>query len=470
MFNRRRSGLANLMLGSVIVSHLSMIAGVAMTLVLVPRIMRQRRSATSTTAWLMAILLIPWLGIPAYLVFGGRKLSAALMLKPPLGSAQPAAALPAGQAGADQLLQSYGLPRAQYGNRISLCADGVDIYNRFIETIDGADRRIHMASFILHPDPVGLAIVEALARRARTGVEVRLLLDGVGSFHTSKRSLDPLIRAGGEVAFFLPVRLVHFTRTNMRNHRKMLIADDQRAVAGGANVAVEYMGPAPDSKRWCDLSFLLEGPAVRDYAAIFAADWRFVTGERLDAASGPAPIAGEAVVQIAPSGPDVPGDPVYAAIVSATFAARRRLWIVTPYFIPPEGLAGALALAAHRGVDVRIYVPDPSNHFIADLACGQPLRDAAAAGVSVIRFIGGMVHAKIVVVDDALAMVGSVNIDPRSLFLNFEATAIVYGADQVGAIASWIETLRDTTQKGVPAVSTFRDTLEGAARILDPLL
>ena len=138
----------------------------------------------------------------------------------------------------------------------------------------------------------------------------------------------------------------------------------------------------------------------------------------------------------------MPGDPVYAAIVSAAFAARRRLWIVTPYFIPPEGLAGALALAAHRGVDVRVYVPDPSNHFIADLARGQPLRDAAAAGVSVIRFIGGMVHAKIVVVDDALAMVGSVNIDPRSLFLNFEANAIVYGADQVGAVANWIETLR----------------------------
>jgi cardiolipin synthase len=279
-----------------------------------------------------------------------------------------------------------------------------------------------------------------------------------------------LIRAGGDVAFFLPVRLVHFTRTNMRNHRKMLIADDQRAVAGGANVAVEYMGPTPDSKRWRDLSFLLEGPAVRDYAAIFAADWRFVTGKRIDPASEPATAAGEAVVQIAPSGPDVPGDPVYAAIVSAAFAARRRFWIVTPYFIPPDGLAGALALAAHRGVDVRVYVPDPSNHLIADLARGQPLRDAAAAGVSVIRFIGGMVHAKIVVVDDALAMVGSVNIDPRSLFLNFEANAIVYGADQVDAVANWIETLRDTTQEGVLPVSTFRDTLEGVARMLDPLL
>ncbi|VTZ24593.1 Cardiolipin synthase (fragment) [Methylocella tundrae] len=329
-----------------------------------------------------------------------------------------------------------------------------------------------MASFILHPDPVGLAIVEALARRARSGLDVRLMLDGVGSFSTSKRSLDPLVRAGGEVAFFLPVRLAHFTRTNMRNHRKMLIADDVRVVAGGANVAVEYMGPEPDPKRWRDLSFLLEGPAVRDYAALFAADWQFVTGERIKTSPPPpaAPGFGEAVVQIAPSGPDVPGDPVYAAIVSAAFAARRRLWIVTPYFIPPEGLAEALALAAHRGVDVRVYVPDPSNHFIADLARGQPLRDAAAAGVSVIRFIGGMVHAKILVVDDGLAMVGSVNIDPRSLFLNFEANAIVYGAEQVGAVAAWIENLHDTTQKGVTPVSDLRDTIEGVARMLDPLL
>lgn len=459
------------MLDSVIGSHLAMIAGVAMTLVIVPRMLRQRRSAASMTAWLMAIVLVPWLGIPAYLVLGGRKLDTALMLKPQLGSGETTMALPTGEAGAEQLLESYGLPSARSGNRFSLCADGVDIYRKFIEVIEGAEKRIHLASFILHPDPVGRAIIEALAQRARHGLEVRLMLDGFGSFHTSKRALDPLIRAGGETAFFLPVQLRHFTRTNMRNHRKMLIADDRRAVAGGANISSEYMGPDPDPSRWRDLSFLLEGPAVQDYAAIFAADWQFVTGHRIGPAPGaPPPISGRAVVQIAPSGPDVPGDPVYAAIVSAVFAARRRLWIVTPYFIPPEGLAEALALAAHRGVDVRVYVPDPSNHLIADLARGQPLRDAAAAGVSVIRFVGGMVHAKIVLVDEALAMVGSVNIDPRSLFLNFEANAIVYGAEQTDAVAKWIEALQDQTAKGVAQVSVFRDTVEGVARMLDPLL
>jgi cardiolipin synthase len=457
------------MLGSVIGSHLAMIAGVAMTLIIIPRMLRQRRSAASLTAWLMAILLIPWLGIPAYLVFGGRKLDSALTLKPQLSSGQRET-LPPGEAGPERLLQSYGLPAAQPGNRFSLCADGVELYRSFIEVIEGAESRIHMASFILHPDPVGRAIIEALAQRARHGLEVRLLLDGFGSFHTSKRALDPLIRAGGEAAYFLPVSLRHFTRTNMRNHRKMLIADDVRAVAGGANVAIEYMGPEPDPNRWLDLSFRLDGPAVRDYAAIFAADWEFVTGHRIAPAPGQAPTAGEAVVQVAPSGPDVPGDPVYAAIVSTAFAARRRLWIVTPYFIPPDSLAQALALAAHRGVDVRVYVPDPSNHFLADLARGQPLREAAAAGVNVIRFIGGMVHAKIVLVDDALAMVGSVNIDPRSLFLNFEANAIVYGPEHTGAVAKWIDTLQDRTQKGALPVSAFRDTIEGLARMLDPLI
>ena len=221
------------MFASVIFSHLAMSAGVLMTLLITPRLLRQRRSAPSTTAWLMAILLIPWIGIPSYLAFGNRKLGTALMLKRPLGSERVAADLPAGVACIDSLLQSYGLPPALPGNRFSLCADGVEIYRRFMEVIEGAETRIHMASFILHPDSVGLAIVEALARRARDGLEVRLMLDGVGSFHTSRRALYPLIQAGGEVAFFLPVRLVHFTRTNLRNHRKMLIADDRRAVAGG---------------------------------------------------------------------------------------------------------------------------------------------------------------------------------------------------------------------------------------------
>ena len=413
-----------------------MIAGVAMTLLLVPRMLRQRRSAASMTAWLMAILLIPWIGIPAYLVLGGRKLDAALMLKPPLGSAPPAAALPPGEAGADQLLQSYGLPRAQSGNRFSLCADGVEIY----KSLSKSSRAQRTVSIWRASSCIRTRLGSPLSRRwrsARAGVEVRLLLDGFGSFHTSKRSLDPLIRAGGKAALFLPVRSAFHPHQYAQPSQD---ADRRRPDGGrgrrqcrggiygtGPTRGAGATSPSCSRARPCATTQPFSPPTGRSSPA--------TASKRLGAAAP----AGEALVQVAPSGPDVPGDPVYAAIVSAAFAARRRLWIVTPYFIPPEGLGEALALAAHRGVDVRVYVPDTSNHLIADLARGQPLRDAAAAGVTVIRFVGGMVHAKIVLVDNWLAMVGSVNIDPRSLFLNFEANAIVYGPNETAAVAKWIE-------------------------------
>jgi len=227
MFNRRRSrfGESHARFGD----RFAFIddCGRAMTLVLVPRIMRQRRSATSTTAWLMAILLIPWLGIPAYLVFGGRKLSVALMLKPPLGSAKQRGRYRLAKPGPTNVAE---LRPAAGAVRKSLFA--LRRRRRYLQPLHRNDRWRREAHSYgeLHP-----ASGPGWPRRCRGAgaprahrVEVRLLLDGVGSFHTSKRSLDPLIRAGGEVAFFLPVRLVHFTRTNMRNHRKMLIADDQR--------------------------------------------------------------------------------------------------------------------------------------------------------------------------------------------------------------------------------------------------
>jgi cardiolipin synthase len=243
---------------------------------------------------------------------------AAIVLTPPAAST-------------DRLIQSYGLPAAVPGNRLTLCVDGVDIYRKMLDVIGSAERRIHLATFILHPDPVGQSIVEALARRAADGLEVRLLLDGVGSFTTRSSASSPLIKAGGKVGWFLPITPRRLLRWNLRNHRKAAIGDDCRVVAGGANIACEYMGPMPDPKRWRDLSFLLEGPAVLEYADMFRADWLFATGEALAPAepAGGKPV-GDVVAQVLPSGPDVPGDPFYAVLLAAAFAAKRRLWLMTP--------------------------------------------------------------------------------------------------------------------------------------------
>jgi cardiolipin synthase len=456
---------------SLLLAHVLSIAGLLFTIAVIASMLRQRREPTSTTAWLIAILAVPWIGVPAYLVFGNRKLRSPEDLKTPLRLRRANVALAPPAASADALVQSYGLPAAVPGNRVNLCHDGTDIYRELIALIAGARDRIHLATFILHPDPVGKAVIAALAKRASEGLEVRLLLDGIGSFTTRSAVLEPLVEAGGKVGWFLPLTPRRILRWNLRNHRKAAIADDSKVVAGGANIAIEYLGPTPYPKRWRDLSFLMEGPAVLEYADMFRADWEFATGERLAPASRDAiPPVGPTIAQVVPSGPDVPGDALYAMLVAAIFSARKRVWIVSPYFLPPAAFADALSIAAHRGIDVRILVPDPSNHRLADLARGPVLRDLQAQGCTIVRFVDGMVHAKIVVIDDETAVVGSVNVDPRSFFLNFEAVTVFYGPEQVAAVTGWIAGLEAGTVQGMPPVGRWRDIAEGVARMLDPLL
>ena len=216
-------------------------------------------------------------------------------------------------------------------------------------------------------------------------------------------------------------------RTNLRNHRKAVIADGSRVWAGGANIAAEYIGPTHDPLRWRDLSFLLEGPATRHYRNIFLSDWQFATRQNplpSDEADFKAPeIIGHAAVQVVPSGPDVNRDPLYSAMISAVFQARKYIRIVTPYFVPDETLVQALHMAVHRGVKLQILVPGKSNHWLADMARGPYLRDLQAAGGSILLYPYGMLHGKAMLVDDTLAVIGSANFDMRSLFLNYRITS-----------------------------------------------
>jgi cardiolipin synthase len=382
----------------------------------------------------------------------------------------------------DRLLQSYGIPGATGDNRFTLCANGEDTYRALVELIDQAQRSIHITTFILHPDEVGTDVLRRLARRAAEGVEVRLLLDGVGSLHTSRHFLAPLVEAGGRVAFFIPVIHRPFRgRTNLRNHRKLVIVDDSRCLAGGTNIASEYIGPRPVPGRWRDLSFVLEGPAVTQCAYIFRSDWEFASGESLRAPeiaaiestspqSEPAHATDSAIVQIVPSGPDVAQDTFYDALLSMVFGAQKRIWMVTPYFIPDETLARSLVLAAHRGIDVRLIMPRTSNHRMADFARGTYLRDLQAAGAKIELYEPGMLHAKVILVDRNVAVVGSANIDMRSLFLNFEVAAYVYTAAEIAAVEAWVDDVLAHSTRGVATVGTVRDLTEGLARMLGPLL
>ncbi|MDY0212848.1 MAG: phospholipase D-like domain-containing protein [Desulfuromonadaceae bacterium] len=456
-------------------SHLVLLFGFLLAVPMLAQMIRQRRSPSSSLVWLLLMLLVPYLGVPLYLALGGRKMRRLADSKGGLQLPGQSLPLPKEIHGIDRLLRSYGVAGACDGNRMRLCRTGEEGYAALVEIIEQARESLWVSTFILHPDVVGRDIIERLARRAATGVEVRVLLDGVGSLHTGKRTLASLFEAGGEVAFFIPVLHRPFRgRTNLRNHRKAVVADGSRVWAGGANIAAEYIGPTPTSERWRDLSFLLEGPAAQHYTTIFRSDWQFATGKKLPdhfeglkLASTP---MGHVTVQVVPSGPDVSGDPLYAALVSAVFQAKKRLWVVSPYFIPDETLAEALRLAAHRGVDVQVLIPEISNHRLADMARGPYLRDLQKAGGQVLFYQGGMLHGKALLADDNLAVIGSANFDMRSLFLNYETGLLVYSPAEVQDIHAWIKDLARDSRRGVDTVGMMRDISEGVVRMLAPML
>lgn len=446
-----------------------------LALLVVSAVLRQRRSPASSLTWLITILLLPLIGIPLFWLFGSRKIRRIAQAKPPVALTPPpepaAATAPNPEvAQAAAHLGSDGITR---GNTLKFHDGGEDAFADLMALIDGAKKSIHIETYVLKQDATGSAIVERLVARAKEGIEVRLLIDGFGSFHMARRPLRKLRRAGGKVAFFLPIwRITLLNRSNLRDHRKIAVFDGERAFAGGRNLADEYLGPKPNAKRWADFSFVLEGPAAAHYGEIFRYDWAFASREKLPP---PTPIdvpprQEGAVMQVVPSGPDVKDDELFAGILSFIFSAKRRLWIVSPYFIPNEMLAEALQIALQRGVDVRVVVPEKSDQVLVDLARGQYLRDLAALKCKVLLYTPGMVHAKAMLVDDVAAAVGSANFDSRSMFLNFEVSSVIHSPAEVRAVEAWIEKLMTQTRPMDGKVGTGRDTLEGIARLITPML
>lgn len=459
-----------------ILTHVAIILGFLIAFLFIAHIVRQKRSPSGTMAWLLIILLLPYVGVPLYLLLGGRKMKRRRDRKGHLALGMARLSLPSKEAHViDRLLRSYDLPGAAGGHRVRLCPNGEVGYARLVEMIEGAQTSIHIATYVFHPDEVGKDILERLTRRAHEGIEVRLLVDGVGSHTLKRRKLKKLIAAGGKAHHFNPIFYHPLrNRLDLRNHRKIVVVDNRIAMAGGTNIADEYIGPTPKKGRWQDLSFLLEGPEVGVYAEIFRLDWQFVSGEELPTPESLPPAVGNngdgAIVQVVPSGPDVHGDPLYDALVSALFEAERRIWVVTPYFVPDDTLIHAFTLAQHRGVDVRLYIPRKSNQRLTNWARGPYLRELESAGASIHFYEDGMMHAKVLLVDDALAVIGSANMDIRSLFLNYEVAMFMYSDSEIQATKEWIETLAQKTQQGMKPIGAVRDLLEGVVRMMSPLL
>jgi cardiolipin synthase len=461
--------------------HLLTVAGFLLAFFAIARLMSQRKQPGNTFAWLLAIAFVPYLGVPLYLLLGGRKLRKLAASKSRLRPVDSSAVVTTPDSGnfAAKVFTRDGACPPVGGNSLRLLGNGEDSFASIEQGILQAKVSIHIMTFILGRDEVGQRLVELLAQKAREGVKVRLLLDAFGCFWTAGRFCDPIRRAGGEVVKFMPIMPLQ-TRgsANLRNHRKLGIIDHRWAAIGGRNLAKEYMGPTPFKQRWRDLGAVIEGPAVRQAEEVFFADWVYASGQSLAKLRKELPEeeprrAGQAHLQVVASGPDVSGDPLYEGILSLVQQAERSVWIVTPYFIPDEVLQRSLMIQARAGIDVRLVVPAKSNHPLTDLARRYHLRELQSAGVKVLLYHAGMNHAKMLIVDGETALLGSANMDLRSLFLNFEIGLVTYSKTEAQAVRTWVEEVFVhckplSERRKRPGI--FSAIGEEIARLLAPLL
>jgi cardiolipin synthase A/B len=433
-----------------------------LTYVLTTRAERERRPPSIAIAWVLGLIALPYATLPAYVLFGRRKLKRRIF---------PCSAVAApGTHWAEHLIQSFGLPPAA-ATAVRMHADGAAARSALFETMADARHSLDICTYIVGVDTFGEEVADAMIGCVQRGVRVRLLIDGVGAIQLPRAWFARMHEAGVQTAVFSPL-LARKTQgpRNLRNHRKWTVSDGRRLWAGGRNLAAEYFLGTPGTPPWHDLSFDLEGEVAQAASAQFEADWSAALGKPLerghpsrepdescaDAAFTAGLLQGRA--QFLPSGPDQTEDTVHALLIDACFHARERMLAVTPYFVPDASLEAAIRLAARRGVKVDLCIPLRSNHRLADFARTRALRALHEAGVS-IHMLREMNHAKAVVFDRSVATCGSPNLDSRSLLLNYESAVVFYGEAQIEWLAGWIQNL-------IPASSPFEYRRPGLFRDL----
>jgi cardiolipin synthase len=459
-------------------------------------LLARRRDPSATLAWILFILLAPFVGVLAYLALGRTRIRRAHKR-----SSRAEARLEAvlsrydvhGRLGREsrttdmrthtmiRLGSALASTRASWGNDTRVLNDAAATYRDMTQAIDEARHHVHVEFYIIQPDAVGIALRDLLAAKAAAGVAVRVICDAIGSMALPEDFWAPLRKAGGFAASFAPLSklMPHWRRrdrVDFRNHRKNVVVDGRIGFTGGINVGKEYLGLDPEIGRWRDTHVRIEGPAVLSLQQTFVQDWLLTTGETLDDEHyfPEHPPAGECLVQVIDSGPDQAWASVELYYAQAIALSCERVWITNPYFVPSQLIESALTLAALRGVDVRILLPKKSDTRIVTLASHSYYAPLLAAGVRIFEYARGFVHAKTMVVDDWVATIGSANMDMRSFNLNYEINAFIFGQrlcqDVAKQFAVDLGAATEITKEWEKRMGLARRLVRGVARLLSPLL
>lgn len=333
------------------------------------------------------------------------------------------------------------------GNEVRMLVNGEEAYPEMLRAIRQAQESVYLATYIFETDETGRRFIEALGEAAERGVRVRVLIDGVGEFYSLPRAGKLLRARDVPVGRFLPPRLVPpQVNINLRNHRKILAVDGRTAFTGGMNIGDRHCTRSSDPNRVQDAHFQLSGPVARLLEEVFLDDWEFVTGESIESPPATEPV-GDAWARPIVDGPDEELDKLANILIGAVQVARERVWIMTPYFLPPRDLMATMEAAVLRGVDVRVVLPGTNNLPYVHWASRNVLWELLQWGVRVWYQPGPFVHTKLMLVDEDYCQLGSANIDPRSLSLNFELTVEVFDAELATTVGEHFEAAFATSRE-----------------------
>lgn len=403
------------------------------------RVLMDNRQPAKTMAWMLVLMFIPFLGIILYIFFGQNTRKERKIWQQSLDQLTKRSMLefveqkdfniPEEYRTISNLFMNQNLALPFKNNEVEIYTSGYDFFPSLLMEIGKAEHHIHIDTFIISDDPLGRIIADALIDKARQGVEVRLIYDDVGSWRTPNSFFTRMRNEGIEVYAFMPVRFPAFTsRVNYRNHRKICVIDGEVGFIGGMNIARRYV-QGTSKQSWRDTHVKLTGAAVYGLQRAFLVDWYFVSKVLITERSYyPEIIIGQnnSLVQVVTSSPTSLWPEIEQGYVRILTNAKHYVYMETPYFLPTDPILFAMRVAALSGVDVRLMIPYETDTKVVEWASRSYVIEASKAGVKILLYRKGFNHSKLLVSDDAMATIGSTNVDFRSFENDFEANAFFY--------------------------------------------
>ena len=464
-------------------------------LLIITVIFNERKSPSAILAWIMILTFVPVVGFIFYLVFN-QNLSRSKINKMSEREEQAMSnALKKQMESMDRntyefrcestekwkhllkLNQVYGKAYYTQDNEIELFTDGRGLFESLIDDIMAAKETINIEYYIVKRDKIGRRFLDALTKKAAEGVEVRLLMDALGSRYITKGVVKDFLKAGGKIGYFFKPKFIFIgLKLNYRNHRKIAVIDGKIAYTGGYNIAKEYVGEKKKFGYWRDTHVRIEGGAVYDLNQRFIMDWKYTTREKLEApfSAFSGGCQGDKGVQIVSCGPEDPKEEVKRGFMRMITYAEKNVYVQTPYFVPDQSIVESLKMAAQSGIDVRIMIPCMPDHMFVYWATYSYLGDMVMAGANCYTYNNGFLHSKGMIVDDRVLCYGTANMDIRSFALNFEVNAVIYDEkkawEMVEIFHRDLEVCRQITRDYYTGRNLKIRIKEQVCRLLSPLL